>query len=103
MVRITHLHELHLAIAIEEVHVHRVKAFLGGKLLADILERTRLEHAILIDAAHKLVDVNRVRCRILDVTLERFTKRIGSCLVHGIRRNLFGFEIDVVHRRVFRR
>ena len=103
MVRITHLHELHLAITIEEVHVHRVKAFLGGKLLADILERTRLEHAILIDAAHKLVDIDRVRCRILDVSFERFAKRVRRRLIHGIRRNFFGFEIDVIHRCVFRR
>ena len=97
MIGIADFHKLHLAIAIEEVHVHRVKAFAIGKLFPDILNGTRLEHSVLVDSAHKLIDIHGVRQGIFDILLKCFTKRICSRLVHGIRRYLFGIKINVVH------
>ena len=103
MIRIAHLHKLHFAIAIEEVHVHGLKALSFRKLLADILDGSGLEHSILVNAAHKLIYINRIRRRILDIALERFAKRIRSRLIHGIRRDFFCFEIDIINRCVFSR
>ena len=74
LVGIAHLHELHFAIAVEEVHVHGVETLAGRKLLADILDGPRLEHAIFVNAADKLIDIYRIRYRILDIAFERFAK-----------------------------